>query len=135
MYLTCTLLQQSHQHGYSLSCPKRKKLGGPDILVEYGDFRIWIEAVTATNGAPTKPDSLAKPERGQEEYTIPDERIILRYTTALYEKHKKYLEYRAQGIVTESDAYVIAVNGFPLSYKLRIDTLNRKLLENQWEKV
>jgi hypothetical protein len=48
MYLTCALLQQSQQHGYAISCPKRKKRGVPDILVEYGDLRIWIEAVTAT---------------------------------------------------------------------------------------
>ena len=115
MYLTCTLLQHGQQHDYSVSCPKYET-GGPDIRIEHGDLRIWIEAVTATDGDPMKADSVIKPKIGQE-YVVPDEKIILRYTTAIYEKHKKYLEYRAKGTVAKNDAYVIAVNGFPLSYR------------------
>jgi len=114
MYLTCTLLQQGQQHGYSVSCPKYNT-GGPDICVEHGDFCIWIEAVTATDGDSTKADSAIKPELVQGDI-VPDEKIILRYTTAIYEKHKKYLEYRAKGTVAKNDAYIIAVNGSSLFY-------------------
>jgi len=116
MYLTCALLQHGQQHSYSVCCPKPKKTGGPDILVEHGNHRIWIEAVVATDGDATKADSVTKPELAQG-YTVPDEKMVLRYTTAIYEKHKKYLEYRSKGIVAADDSYVIAVNGSPLSYR------------------
>jgi hypothetical protein len=115
MYLTCTLLQQSQQHDFSVSCPKNRT-GGPDICVEHRDLRIWIEAVTATDGDPTKADSVIQPPLDQG-YIVPDEKIVLRYTTTIYKKHKKYLEYQNKGTVEENDAYVIAVNGFPLSYR------------------
>jgi hypothetical protein len=75
MYLTCTLLQQSHQYGYSISCPKGKKAGGPDILVERDGLRIGIEAVTVSDGDPTKADSVIRPELSRG-YTVPDEKII-----------------------------------------------------------
>lgn len=116
MYLTCALLQHRKEKGYSVSCPKRKKTGGPDILVEYADVRIWIEAVTATDGEPCRSDSIVEPMPGQG-FSVPEEKIILRYSNAIAEKHKKYLDYRAKGIASEKDAYVIAVNGYPLSYR------------------
>jgi hypothetical protein len=114
MYLTCTLLEQGQQQGYSVRCPKYRT-GGPDICVEYRDLRIWVEAVTPTDGNPTKPDSVIEPTLC-EAHKIPEEKIILRYTNAINSKHKQYLKYLADGIVAENDAYVIAVNGFPLSY-------------------
>ena len=116
MYLTCTLVLHGEERGYAVSCPKQKKTGGPDILVKHANDRIWIEAVTATDGEPGRPDSIVKPRPGQG-YTVPDEKIILRYANAIAEKHKKYLQYRAKGIVSEKDAYIIAVNGYPLSYR------------------
>ena len=32
-------------------------------------------------------------------------------------KNQKYIDYRAKGIVLGKDAYIIALNGFPLSYR------------------
>lgn len=116
MYLTCALVLHGTERGYAVSCPKRKKTGGPDILVEHANGRIWIEAVTATDGEPGRPDSIAEPMPGQG-YSVPEEKIILRYANAIAEKHKKYLDYRAKCIVSEKDAYIIAVNGYPLSYR------------------
>jgi hypothetical protein len=58
MYLCCALLEQSTLRGYTLTCPKP----GPDILLESNSGRIWIEAVTPTNGEPGKADSLVEPE-------------------------------------------------------------------------
>ena len=75
MYLTCTLLAHGQQHGYSVSCPQRKKTGGPDILLERDGLRLWVEAVTATDGDPDKADSVIKPELAQG-YVVPDEKII-----------------------------------------------------------
>ena len=116
MYLTCALLQHQRKQGYSVSCPKRKNSGGPDILIELDNIRIWIEAVTATDGAPGLPDSIVESMPGQV-HSVPEEKIILRYANAIAEKHRKYTDYRAKGIVSEKDSYIIAVNGWPLSYR------------------
>lgn len=109
MYLTCALLDHLPKYGYAVSCPKP----GPDVLVERDGRRIWIEAIVATDGDPAKPDSVVQERSG----TIPDVKITLRYTNAVATKHQKYLDYRNNGIIAAEDAYVIAVNGYPLSYK------------------
>jgi hypothetical protein len=111
MYLTCALLRHSSKHGYSVSCRKP----GPDILIEHQGRRIWIEAVTATDGEPGKPDSISAPVLG-EANTVPDEKIILRYRNAIDEKHRKLEGYITNNIVSRDDSYVVAVNGYALSY-------------------
>jgi hypothetical protein len=115
MYLTCALLKCSLQREYSVSCPK-SKAGGPDIRIEHSGQCIWVEAVTATDGDSDKPDSIITPTLGKV-YDVPDERIILRYMTAIEQKYHKYREHRQNGIVNKGDSYIIAVNGYPLSYR------------------
>ena len=48
---------------------------------------------------------------------IPEEKIVLRYTSAIRDKYVKYLHYRRKGIVRTGDAYVIAVNRSGLAYR------------------
>ncbi len=72
MYLTCALMEEAGQRGYSLRCPKP----GPDILLEVNRKRIWIEAVMATA-----------------DREIAEEKTILRYAQCILEKHRKYLGY------------------------------------------
>jgi type I restriction enzyme S subunit len=112
MYLTCALLQHAQQHGYEVSCPKP----GPDVLIKHEGRRIWIEAVTATDGQVGKPDSVIPPELGKGG-TVPDEQLILRYRSAIEAKHLKHLCYLSNGILSREDPYIIAVNGYALSYR------------------
>jgi hypothetical protein len=109
MYLTCTLLEHAKSRGYQVSCPKP----GPDILLEFQASRIWIEALTATNGTPGLPDTLGP----KGDSTNPEERIVLRYTNAIQEKYRKYLRYLRDGRVGKNDAYVVAINAANLLYK------------------
>jgi type I restriction enzyme S subunit len=111
MYLTCALLEHGPRLGYAVACHKP----GPDVLLEFKDRCIWIEAITATDGDPAKPDSVGHPDPAKPGQ-IPDEKIVLRYTNAIDAKYRKYLEYLEKGIVAEEDSYLIAVNGYPLSY-------------------
>jgi type I restriction enzyme S subunit len=96
-------------HRYSLSCRKP----GPDILIEHEGRRIWIEAVTVTDGEPGKADSICPTG----DSTVPDEKIILRYRSALDAKHRKLQDYLSKGIVKTEDSYIVAVNGYALSYR------------------
>jgi hypothetical protein len=85
--------------------------GGPDIKFELDGKTVWVEAV-----AP-EPKGLP-PEWLDPSYTgagsFPHEGILLRWTTALDAKWKKYAEYRKKGMVAASDAYVVAINGSQL---------------------
>jgi type I restriction enzyme S subunit len=112
MYLTCALQDYAAGRGIAVSCPKP----GPDILLERGRSRVWVEAVIATNGAPGLPDTLVEPNPDGSD-RIPEEKIVLRYANAISEKYRKYREYLQNGIVRENDAFVIAVNGYDLSYR------------------
>jgi len=109
MYLTCALLEAGPKHDYRVQCPKP----GPDILIEHKGRRVWVEAVTATPGDPSKPDSLVERIDGQMSL-VPTDRIVLRYSNAIAAKHAKYLDYLAAGIVSGADSYVVAVNSWSL---------------------
>ena len=90
--------------------------GGPDVLIEHAGRRIWVEAVSATDGEAGKPDSVTQPELGKAS-TVPDEKIILRYRSAIGAKHVKHADYLSSGIVSPDDPYIIAVNGYAISYR------------------
>ncbi len=83
---------------------------GPDFCVDHLGRTIWIEAtVPSPEGIPV--DWLEPPRK--DEYRVktkPDQQRVLRCTSAIDAKQKKFAEYRAIGIVGASDCAVIAVN-------------------------
>lgn len=103
MYLTCTFMDK----GYEISSRDE----GPDIKIKYGGKIIWIEAITPKSGDPSKPDSVP-PLALNVAQKVPDEQIILRYRSAIHNKYcGKYFKYLEDGIVSNDDCYVIALNG------------------------
>lgn len=85
--------------------------GGPDIRFELDGKTVWVEAVAPEpKGLPS--DWLNPSFTGVGSF--PHEAILLRWTTALDAKWKKYGEYRKNVMVAASDAYVIAINGCQL---------------------
>lgn len=105
MYLTCAFLDHT--------LPVRTKTNknrGPDIMVDHPTHRIWVEAIAPTSGAEDNPDRVPDPQHGVAT-RVPDEQITLRYRSAISEKFdNKYRKYLATGVVSPSDAYVIAIN-------------------------
>jgi hypothetical protein len=83
---------------------------GPDFCVSYQGRTIWIEAtVPSPEGIPA--DWLAAPRKGEVRVrTKPDAERVLRCTSAIDAKQKKFAVYRAKGIVGAKDCAVIAVN-------------------------
>ena len=52
-------------------------------------------------------------------FRVPEERIVLRYTTAIDAKYQKYIQYtnnENENIIEKSEPYVIAVNGSKVPY-------------------
>lgn len=100
MYLTVTLIK----HGYEIC-----RIGdeGPEFYIEHNNKRIWIEAIAPGPGEGA--DQVPEPELGVAS-EVPTEKILLRFTHALNEKRKKYIEALKKQIISSNDAYLLAVN-------------------------
>ena len=83
---------------------------GPDFCVDHQGRTIWIEAtVPSPEGIPV--DWLEPPRKDKYRLkTKPDQQRVLRCTSAIVAKQKKFAEYRTKGIVGANDCMVIAVN-------------------------
>lgn len=94
--------------GYVLEAVSDK---GPDICVTSVDpegHRVWIEAIAVTPGNPDSPDRVPEPSRGVQ--SVPTDEMILRFTSGVLEKHRKYKKYLNEGVVKPSEPLIIAVN-------------------------
>ena len=103
MYLTASMIEAQLN--------VRPHSRGPDILVELDNQRIWIEATCATSGDPMRPDSVPPkvPDRVSEE---PVDQYVLRIRSSLAAKEEKYKKYIMDGIVSQNDIAIIAINVF-----------------------
>ncbi len=113
MYLACSLME----HGFEL-VPKVKEKG-PDICLQLNKSRVWIEAVAPGGGQ--GPDAITNRELKPgkiEWFSIPEEKIILRYTSSIKEKHQKYTAYLKDGIISAKEPYIIAINGRRIPYSI-----------------
>lgn len=99
MDLTCTLIEL----GYDVECPKP----GPDVKIE---GNTWIEAICPSGGQESSPDKVPEIVTGIAQ-SIKSEPISLRFTSAISEKHRKYLDYIKDGVISDSEPYIIAING------------------------
>jgi type I restriction enzyme S subunit len=108
MYLTCALMFSGH----AVTCPKP----GPDVGITYKGRHIWFEATSPSPGKPGSPDYAGGPVEGP----VPEEKIILRYLNSISTKHnEQYLNWLKKGIVSEKDAFVIAINPWAIPWDHR----------------
>jgi len=100
MYLAVALLNR----GFKLHCTGGE---GPEFFVEFDGHRVWLEAIAPGPG--TGNDKVLESRLGVVG-KVPTEKILLRFTNALDEKRRKYLQAVEKGIVQPSDQYVLAIN-------------------------
>jgi hypothetical protein len=118
MYFGCVLLEQ----GLSLKKPPKD---GPDICIQHGAQRIWIEAVAPERGETGNPNSVLEmeyeelrfdPDTGQPlplegaGYVLEEDKVKLRYLHAISIKSDKVQGYIRKGIISPSDPVIIALN-------------------------
>lgn len=93
---------------------------GPDFLIEVDGQRTWVEVICPTPAGIPAEWLAPTPEFPEIRVrTLPDEAVLLRWTSAIKEKAEKLLGtadgrragYLAKGIVAPEDAYVVAING------------------------
>ena len=90
---------------------RRPRRQGPDLLVAPS---TWIEAVAP--GCGTGTDALQAPEMGVA-YEVPDERFILRLSSVLHSKFKKFRRYIDRKLVHPEHPVIVAVSGAKLEFR------------------
>lgn len=108
MYIAVQLLEAG-----KMLVPSQKRdrsRGGPDILIQEGNERVWIEAIAPTTGTGLDkvPETIPISEGGGSQ-NAPTREGQLRFTGALRKKRKILEKYIQLGIVKESDINIIAV--------------------------
>jgi hypothetical protein len=100
MYLACTLSER----GFALY-----KVGdaGPEFYFVYEGRRIWVEAIAPTQG--DGPDHVPAIVPGQA-YTVPSEKVVLRFTSAFRTKSLKLAADIAKGLIGDDDLVLLAIN-------------------------
>lgn len=118
MYLAYTLSKL----GFRLIPVKSQK--GPDICISPDGNVVWIEAIAPSRG--TGNDAVPQPNlSGPNECSrVPEEKIILRYASAISAKFQKYVTYLDDGLVKENEPFIIAVNGREIPYSLFEDEVH-----------
>lgn len=101
------LAQRLRDAGFALSGHRE----GPDLCATKDGRAVWCELIT--------PEPRDFPpewfETGQGAWTVPYEKMLLRWTAAIKEKQVKGQSYLAKGILQAQDPYVIVVNDALLS--------------------
>lgn len=116
MYLACMLLQK----GYQL-LPKRKLSRGPEIAIELNETRrLFIEAVAPSKGGDNNPDKVPRTELGRA-VRLPNNKITLRYCSAIKSKFNAYERYLKGNVVTEFDSYFIALNSCKIGIEAKAE--------------
>ncbi|QIG49214.1 hypothetical protein G5V57_16710 [Nordella sp. HKS 07] len=120
MYLTVYLISKGHK----VDCPKP----GPDVGIEVDGRRVWFEATTLTRGDDGKPDQVPpKPEPGKA-YTVPNEKMLLRYLNGISTKRAQHSSWVKNGFVKPEDALIVAINPRCLGYE-HADTTPPRILQ------
>lgn len=85
----------------------------PDVLLDFGDpKKVWVEAVAPKSGM--KSDAVPNPiVNGVGD--LPMRECLLRLTQAVTSKQKTLDSYIQRGIVSEADAFIIAVSSCALN--------------------
>jgi type I restriction enzyme S subunit len=96
---------------------------GPDFGIDFENKTIWIEAISPEpRNIPI--DFLEPPEDEFEVQSLPEEEILLRITSSVKEKAKKFKEYLKKGVISKDDICVIAIDITQLGFWSHLTTNN-----------
>lgn len=106
MYLTLGL----HRLGFPISTSSGDDR--PDLLLKFGNTKVWIEAVAPTSGK--KSDAVPQPVvNGVKD--LPMRECLLRFTQAITAKRDAFTCYIQRGIISDADCLVVALSACGLN--------------------
>ncbi len=99
MYLGCVLIDKKITFS--------SKDVGPDILIEQGGKKIWIECVACEKGEGKDrvPDTINGIVQ-----SVPSNEMLIRIASVLKAKYEKYKKYLKDGLIKDTDKFIIAVS-------------------------
>jgi hypothetical protein len=100
MYLAVTL----RERGFQLT---RVDDEGPEFYFLHKDRKVWVEAVAPGPG--NEEDKVPGLFYGEVQ-EVPTEKILLRFTNALYNKRNQYYKALFKKIIEPNDIYLLAIN-------------------------
>jgi hypothetical protein len=100
------------QHGYDLE-PSTDDCR-PDLCINTLGKRIWIECSLPTGGDPSKLNSVEERPCDGSAHDIEHNKSVLRCTQALDAKKKQHLKWVTNGVCSQHEAFIIAINGLNL---------------------
>jgi len=112
MYLTVRLVDAGRKVRTKAEVPRANRDVGPDICIQKGTRRIWIEAVAPDQGDQNNPDRVADWPAVEQRIDVEEERrqVELRITAALSNKIAKFKRYKNAGIVGDRDSCIVAIS-------------------------
>lgn len=86
-----------------------------DLQIMRKQSLIHVECIAVTHGDATNPDAVPKMYVAEDiehivASDVPEDKILLRITHALNDKHKQYKKRVVDGRVSENEPYIIAIN-------------------------
>jgi len=111
MYLTCSLLEL----GINVEKREKSRQEGPDIKITEAKTTYWIEAITPSIGESPDIKKAFKFTEGVV-HDVPDNETTHRLLKAIIEKTKDRKKYIKNGILSEYDQYIIAINSLKLGH-------------------
>lgn len=110
MYLTCALLEL----GINVEKKNNSTEEKPDIKIKEGATTYWIEAISPDIGDSPEMIEAFEQKKGKA-CDIPDEETTFRLLLAVAGKTKSRNNYVKNGILSEHEPYIIAINGSKLN--------------------
>jgi hypothetical protein len=112
MYLSVRLLDAAKKVRSKAEVARAARDVGPDVCIQKGTRRIWIEAVSPDQGHENNPDRVADWPAEERRIDAEEQRrqVELRITTALSSKIEKFKEYRDNGMIDERDSCIVAIS-------------------------
>ncbi|VAV83840.1 hypothetical protein MNBD_DELTA01-1546, partial [hydrothermal vent metagenome] len=102
MYVCVTF----RHHGFDVEKVSNE---GPEFLVQIGDYRLWVEAIAPNQG--DTEDRVPSLEFDTDvACKVPKDKVLLRYTSALFDKLKNYNKSCENGLIKAADGYILAIN-------------------------
>lgn len=113
MYLAVTLLERGiklEKHGRD----------GPEFSTLINGKRTWFEAIAPTSG--TGENQVEDLQHGRVT-AVPVEKILLRFTSAFFDKKKRYLQDFKKSLIAPEDSYILAINSRGIPHAAYGDTM------------
>lgn len=86
---------------------------GPDIMIPFKFGNIWVEAISVEKGIGL--NRVPKVKNGIW-MDVPEEQMLLRLSSGLLDKYKKYTTYLEKGIISDGDPFIIAIDRSSLEF-------------------